>query len=63
MPSILEWKVIGTYRLDPLPVRPIPPIPKPFYKAIHPRKSILLYLPIVSEPVKEHVTLPTRWRL
>ena len=57
-----QWKVIGTYRTDPLPSLPLPPIPKGIYISKQPRKSILSYLPIVLQPVKEIKTDLTRWR-
>ena len=57
------WKPIGTYRLDPLPMKPIPPVPVPTFVPTSKRKSILSYLPIVTEPVKEHVFNRNRWRL
>ena len=57
------WKTIGTYRLDPLPIKAIPPVPVVTFVANKERKSILSYLPIVTEPVKEHVFNSNRWRL
>lgn len=58
-----DWKPIGTYRLDPLPIKAIPPIPTVTFVPTKERKSILSYLPIVTEPVKEHVFNRNRWRL
>lgn len=56
------WKTIGTYRLDPLPYKPVPPVPVPTFIPKNPRKSILSYLPVVTEAVKEHVYNTKRWR-
>jgi hypothetical protein len=57
-----QWKVIGTYRTGPLPPLPLSPIPKGTYISKQPRKSIVSYLPIVLQPVKEIKTDLTRWR-
>ncbi len=56
------WKTIGTYRVDPLPYKPVPPVPVPKYIPKLERRSILSYLPVVTEPVKEHVYNTKRWR-
>jgi len=56
----MTWMPIGAYRTAPLPIRPVPPVPKPTY-TLRERRSILTWIP-VGAGVKEHVT-ETRWRI
>jgi hypothetical protein len=62
MPDTPKWNVIGTYRTAPLPFIPLSPTPKGSYISKQPRKSIVSYIPIVLQPVKEIKTDLTRWR-
>jgi len=55
-----SWVPIGVYRTAPLPIRPVPPVPKPAY-TLKGRRSILTWIP-EGGGVKEHVT-GTRWRI
>ena len=54
-----RWVPIGVYRTAPLPIRPVPPVPKPAY-TLKERRSILTWIP-VGAGIKEHVT-GIRWR-